>query len=146
MIKFSKILAAAMCVMMISSDSSYALAQSTSAEFDMSGVVSVAEFLLSQAAADDVRVSLRVDGKAETSGELEALGEMLTDQISQLLAGNDKKESYEVCQYPYMEDGFWLGYWYSESLTSCMGCALTPTEGSLTAELFLYSYDENSID
>ncbi len=90
------------------------------------GVQLAMEYLLSQDASDNVKVSFRMDGTAESTEELTAIGEKLADRISQVLL-KEGKESYQSSQYPYTESGFWLNYWYDESLGSCIGCVLDPT-------------------
>lgn len=103
------------------------------------GVQLAMEYLLSQDASDNVKVSFRMDGTAESTEELTAIGEKLADRISQVLL-KEGKESYQSSQYPYTESGFWLNYWYDESLGSCIGCVLDPTDNGLTVDLFLHNY------
>ena len=86
-----------------------------------------------------------MDGTAESTEELTAIGEKLADRISQVLL-KEGKESYQSSQYPYTESGFWLNYWYDESLGSCIGCVLDPTDNGLTVDLFLHNYESLSID
>ena len=109
------------------------------------GVQLAMEYLLSQDASDNVKVSFRMDGTAESTEELTAIGEKLADRISQVLL-KEGKESYQSSQYPYTESGFWLNYWYDESLGSCIGCVLDPTDNGLTVDLFLHNYESLSID
>lgn len=108
-------------------------------------VQSAIEYLLSQDASDNVKVSFRMDGTAESTEELTAIGEKLADRISQVLL-KEGKESYQSSQYPYTESGFWLNYWYDESLGSCIGCVLDPTDNGLTVDIFLHNYESLSID
>ena len=112
---------------------------------DTSGVQLAMEYLLSQDASDNVKVSFRMDGTAESTEELTAIGEKLADRISQVLL-KEGKESYQSSQYPYTESGFWLNYWYDESLGSCIGCVLDPTDNGLTVDIFLHNYESLSID
>lgn len=49
------------------------------------GVQLAMEYLLSQDASDNVKVSFRMDGTAESTEELTAIGEKLADRISQVL-------------------------------------------------------------
>ena len=109
------------------------------------GVQLAMEYLLSQDASDNVKVSFRMDGTAESTEELTAIGEKLADRISQVLL-KEGKESYQSSQYPYTESGFWLNYWYDESLGSCIGCVLDPTDNGLTVDIFLHNYESLSID
>ena len=109
------------------------------------GVQLAMEYLLSQDASDNVKVSFRMDGTAESTEELTAIGEKLADRILQVLL-KEGKESYQSSQYPYTESGFWLNYWYDESLGSCIGCVLDPTDNGLTVDLFLHNYESLSID
>ena len=108
-------------------------------------VQSAIEYLLSQDASDNVKVSFRMDGTAESTEELTAIGEKLADRILQVLL-KEGKESYQSSQYPYTESGFWLNYWYDESLGSCIGCVLDPTDNGLTVDIFLHNYESLSID
>lgn len=112
---------------------------------DTSGVQLAMEYLLSQDASDNVKVSFRMDGTAESTKELTVIGEKLADRISQVLL-KEGKESYQSSQYPYTESGFWLNYWYDESLGSCIGCVLDPTDNGLTVDIFLHNYESLSID
>ena len=112
---------------------------------DTSGVQLAMEYLLSQDASDNVKVSFQMDGTAESTEELTAIGEKLADRISQVLL-KEGKESYQSSQYPYLESGFWLNYWYDESLGSCIGCVLDPTDNGLTVDIFLHNYESLSID
>ena len=109
------------------------------------GVQLAMEYLLSQDASDNVKVSFRMDGTAESTEELTAIGEKLADRILQVLL-KEGKESYQSSQYPYTESGFWLNYWYDESLGSCIGCVLDPTDNGLTVDIFLHNYESLSID
>ena len=109
------------------------------------GVQLTMEYLLSQDASDNVKVSFRMDGTAESTEELTAIGEKLADRILQVLL-KEGKESYQSSQYPYTESGFWLNYWYDESLGSCIGCVLDPTDNGLTVDIFLHNYESLSID
>ena len=112
---------------------------------DTSGVQLAMEYLLSQDASDNVKVSFQMDGTAESTEELTAIGEKLADRILQVLL-KEGKESYQSSQYPYTESGFWLNYWYDESLGSCIGCVLDPTDNGLTVDIFLHNYESLSID
>lgn len=69
----------------------------------------------------------------------------MSDQIEQALL-KERGASYQSSQYPYLESGFWLNYWYDESLGSCIGCVLDPTDNGLTVDLFLHNYESLSID
>ena len=131
-----------MCVSAILSAGAPVLAEEAP---DTSGVQLAMEYLLSQDASDNVKVSFRMDGTAESTEELTVIGEKLADRISQVLL-KEGKESYQSSQYPYTESGFWLNYWYDESLGSCIGCVLDPTDNGLTVEIFLHNYESLSID
>jgi len=131
-----------MCVAAILSAGAPVLAEEVP---DTSGVQLAMEYLLSQDASDNVKVSFRMDGTAESTEELTAIGEKLADRILQVLL-KEGKESYQSSQYPYTESGFWLNYWYDESLGSCIGCVLDPTDNGLTVDLFLHNYESLSID
>lgn len=108
-------------------------------------VQSAIEYLLSQDASDNVKVSFRMDGTAESTDELLAIGDQVSDQIEQALL-KERGASYQSSQYPYLESGFWLNYWCDESLGSCIGCVLDPAEDGMTVELFLQNYEAFSID
>lgn len=142
MMKQFQIAIDSMCVAAILSAGAPVLAEEVP---DTSGVQLAMEYLLSQDASDNVKVSFRMDGTAESTEELTAIGEKLADRISQVLL-KEGKESYQSSQYPYTESGFWLNYWYDESLGSCIGCVLDPTDNGLTVDLFLHNYESLSID
>lgn len=142
MMKQFQIAIDSMCVAAILSAGAPVLAEEAP---DTSGVQLAMEYLLSQDASDNVKVSFRMDGTAESTEELTAIGEKLADRISQVLL-KEGKESYQSSQYPYTESGFWLNYWYDESLGSCIGCVLDPTDNGLTVDLFLHNYESLSID
>lgn len=142
MMKQFQIAIDSMCVTAILSAGAPVLAEEAP---DTSGVQLAMEYLLSQDASDNVKVSFRMDGTAESTEELTAIGEKLADRISQVLL-KEGKESYQSSQYPYTESGFWLNYWYDESLGSCIGCVLDPTDNGLTVDLFLHNYESLSID
>ena len=142
MMKQFQIAIDSMCVAAILSAGAPVLAEEVP---DTSGVQLAMEYLLSQDASDNVKVSFRMDGTAESTEELTAIGEKLADRILQVLL-KEGKESYQSSQYPYTESGFWLNYWYDESLGSCIGCVLDPTDNGLTVDLFLHNYESLSID
>ena len=142
MMKQFQIAIDSMCVAAILSAGAPVLAEEVP---DTSGVQLAMEYLLSQDASDNVKVSFQMDGTAESTEELTAIGEKLADRISQVLL-KEGKESYQSSQYPYTESGFWLNYWYDESLGSCIGCVLDPTDNGLTVDLFLHNYESLSID
>lgn len=142
MMKQFQIAIDSMCVAAILSAGAPVLAEEVP---DTSGVQLAMEYLLSQDASDNVKVSFRMDGTAESTEELTAIGEKLADRISQVLL-KEGKESYQSSQYPYTESGFWLNYWYDESLGSCIGCVLDPTDNGLTVDIFLHNYESLSID
>ena len=142
MMKQFQIAIDSMCVAAILSAGAPVLAEEAP---DTSGVQLAMEYLLSQDASDNVKVSFRMDGTVESTEELTAIGEKLADRISQVLL-KEGKESYQSSQYPYTESGFWLNYWYDESLGSCIGCVLDPTDNGLTVDLFLHNYESLSID
>ena len=142
MMKQFQIAIDSMCVAAILSAGAPVLAEEAP---DTSGVQLAMEYLLSQDASDNVKVSFQMDGTAESTKELTAIGEKLADRISQVLL-KEGKESYQSSQYPYTESGFWLNYWYDESLGSCIGCVLDPTDNGLTVDLFLHNYESLSID
>lgn len=142
MMKQFQIAIDSMCVAAILSAGAPVLAEEAP---DTSGVQLAMEYLLSQDASDNVKVSFRMDGTAESTKELTVIGEKLADRISQVLL-KEGKESYQSSQYPYTESGFWLNYWYDESLGSCIGCVLDPTDNGLTVDLFLHNYESLSID
>ena len=142
MMKQFQIAIDSMCVAAILSAGAPVLAEEVP---DTSGVQLAMEYLLSQDASDNVKVSFRMDGTAESIEELTAIGEKLADRISQVLL-KEGKESYQSSQYPYTESGFWLNYWYDESLGSCIGCVLDPTDNGLTVDIFLHNYESLSID
>lgn len=142
MMKQFQIAIDSMCVAAILSAGAPVLAEEVP---DTSGVQLAMEYLLSQDASDNVKVSFQMDGTAESTEELTAIGEKLADRISQVLL-KEGKESYQSSQYPYTESGFWLNYWYDESLGSCIGCVLDPTDNGLTVDIFLHNYESLSID
>ena len=142
MMKQFQIAIDSMCVAAILSAGAPVLAEEVP---DTSGVQLAMEYLLSQDASDNVKVSFQMDGTAESTEELTAIGEKLADRILQVLL-KEGKESYQSSQYPYTESGFWLNYWYDESLGSCIGCVLDPTDNGLTVDLFLHDYESLSID
>ena len=142
MMKQFQIAIDSMCVAAILSAGAPVLAEEVP---DTSGVQLAMEYLLSQDASDNVKVSFQMDGTAESTEELTAIGEKLADRILQVLL-KEGKESYQSSQYPYTESGFWLNYWYDESLGSCIGCVLDPTDNGLTVDLFLHNYEYLSID
>lgn len=142
MMKQFQIAIDSMCVAAILSAGAPVLAEEVP---DTSGVQLAMEYLLSQDASDNVKVSFQMDGTAESTEELTAIGEKLADRILQVLL-KEGKESYQSSQYPYTESGFWLNYWYDESLGSCIGCVLDPTDNGLTVDLFLHNYESLSID
>lgn len=142
MMKQFQIAIDSMCVAAILSAGAPVLAEEVP---DTSGVQLAMEYLLSQDASDNVKVSFRMDGTAESTEELTAIGEKLADRILQVLL-KEGKESYQSSQYPYTESGFWLNYWYDESLGSCIGCVLDPTDNGLTVDIFLHNYESLSID
>ena len=142
MMKQFQIAIDSMCVAAILSAGAPVLAEEAP---DTSGVQLAMEYLLSQDASDNVKVSFRMDGTVESTEELTAIGEKLADRISQVLL-KEGKESYQSSQYPYTESGFWLNYWYDESLGSCIGCVLDPTDNGLTVDIFLHNYESLSID
>ena len=142
MMKQFQIAIDSMCVAAILSAGAPVLAEEVP---DTSGVQLAMEYLLSQDASVNVKVSFQMDGTAESTEELTAIGEKLADRISQVLL-KEGKESYQSSQYPYTESGFWLNYWYDESLGSCIGCVLDPTDNGLTVDLFLHNYESLSID
>lgn len=142
MMKQFQIAIDSMCVAAILSAGAPVLAEEVP---DTSGVQLAMEYLLSQDASDNVKVSFQMDGTAESTEELTAIGEKLADRILQVLL-KEGKESYRSSQYPYTESGFWLNYWYDESLGSCIGCVLDPTDNGLTVDLFLHNYESLSID
>ena len=142
MMKQFQIAIDSMCVAAILSAGAPVLAEEVP---DTSGVQLAMEYLLSQDASDNVKVSFRMDGTAESIEELTAIGEKLADRILQVLL-KEGKESYQSSQYPYTESGFWLNYWYDESLGSCIGCVLDPTDNGLTVDIFLHNYESLSID
>ena len=142
MMKQFQIAIDSMCVAAILSAGAPVLAEEVP---DTSGVQLAMEYLLSQDASDNVKVSFRMDGTAESTEELTAIGEKLADRILQVLL-KEGKESYRSSQYPYTESGFWLNYWYDESLGSCIGCVLDPTDNGLTVDIFLHNYESLSID
>ena len=142
MMKQFQIAIDSMCVAAILSAGAPVLAEEAP---DTSGVQLAMEYLLSQDASDNVKVSFRMDGTAESTKELTVIGEKLADRISQVLL-KEGKESYQSSQYPYTESGFWLNYWYDESLGSCIGCVLDPTDNGLTVDIFLHNYESLSID
>ena len=142
MMKQFQIAIDSMCVAAILSAGAPVLAEEVP---DTSGVQLAMEYLLSQDASDNVKVSFQMDGTAESTEELTAIGEKLADRILQVLL-KEGKESYQSSQYPYTESGFWLNYWYDESLGSCIGCVLDPTDNGLTVDLFLHNYESFSID
>ena len=72
MMKQFQIAIAPMCVAAILSASAPVLAEEA---LDTSGVQSAMEYLLSQDASDNVKVSFRMDGTAESTEELTAIGE-----------------------------------------------------------------------
>lgn len=108
-------------------------------------VQSAIEYLLAQDTSDTVKVSFQTDITAESTDELLAIGDQVSDQIEQALL-KERGASYQSSQYPYLESGFWLNYWYDESLGSCIGCVLDPTDNGLTVDLFLHNYESLSID
>ena len=132
MMKQFQIAIDSMCVAAILSAGAPVLAEEVP---DTSGVQLAMEYLLSQDASDNVKVSFQMDGTAESTEELTAIGEKLADRILQVLL-KEGKESYQSSQYPYTESGFWLNYWYDESLGSCIGCVLDPTDNGLTVDIF----------
>lgn len=142
MMKQFQIAIDSMCVAAILSAGAPVLAEEVP---DTSGVQLAMEYLLSQDASDNVKVSFQMDGTAESTEELTAIGEKLADRILQVLL-KEGKESYQSSQYPYTESGFWLNYWYDESLGSCIGCVLDPTDNGLTVDIFLHNYESLSID
>lgn len=142
MMKQFQIAIDSMCVAAILSAGAPVLAEEVP---DTSGVQLAMEYLLSQDASDNVKVSFQMDGTAESTEELTAIGEKLADRILQVLL-KEGKESYRSSQYPYTESGFWLNYWYDESLGSCIGCVLDPTDNGLTVDIFLHNYESLSID
>ena len=142
MMKQFQIAIDSMCVAAILSAGAPVLAEEVP---DTSGVQLAMEYLLSQDASDNVKVSFQMDGTAESTEELTAIGEKLADRILQELL-KEGKESYQSSQYPYTESGFWLNYWYDESLGSCIGCVLDPTDNGLTVDIFLHNYESLSID
>lgn len=142
MMKQFQIAIDSMCVAAILSAGAPVLAEEVP---DTSGVQLAMEYLLSQDASDNVKVSFQMDSTAESTEELTAIGEKLADRILQVLL-KEGKESYQSSQYPYTESGFWLNYWYDESLGSCIGCVLDPTDNGLTVDIFLHNYESLSID
>ena len=142
MSKRVRILVAPTCVSVMLSAVVPVFAKNDQEKLDVQSAI---EYLLSQDASDNVKVSFRMDGTAESTEELTAIGEKLADRISQVLL-KEGKESYQSSQYPYTESGFWLNYWYDESLGSCIGCVLDPTDNGLTVDLFLHNYESLSID
>ena len=60
------------------------------------GVQLAMEYLLSQDASDNVKVSFRMDGTAESAEELTAIGEKLADRISQVLLKEGKSPISQV--------------------------------------------------
>ena len=91
--------------------------------------------------------------------DLAALYQVTTSALNQAVKRNierfpeefrallkERGASYQSSQYPYLESGFWLNYWYDESLGSCIGCVLDPTDNGLTVDLFLHNYESLSID
>ena len=93
-------------------------------------VQSAIEYLLAQDTSDTVKVSFQTDITAESTDELLAIGDQVSDQIEQALL-KERGASYQSSQYPYTESGFGRIHWYDESLGSCIGCVLDPTDNGV---------------
>ncbi len=142
MTKWVEILASLICTVVILLVDVPVLANTNQ---DIFSIQSAMEYLLVQDVSDNVKISFQMDGKVESIGELMEVGTRLSDQISQLLL-KEGKELYQSSGYPYTDGGFWLNYWYDESLGKCIVCVLNPTENKLTVEIFQQNYEDFSID
>ena len=68
-------------------------------------VQSAIEYLLAQDTSDTVKVSFQTDITAESTDELLAIGDQVSDQIEQALL-KERGASYQSSQYPYLESGY----------------------------------------